>query len=123
MKLSDSDLIGLEYNGELEALKVKIIELESLNQVLMKVIKDNDLQDEIDMDIQMITDEEYICMNEIRKIKDRSESHGLSEEDAKIFDTMHKNLRTIRGLKVEKPKKKKQVDVSELLKIVNGEIK
>lgn len=76
---------------------------------------------EIDELEDEMSDAEYICVEEIKKLKRLSETQGLSEVEVKMFDILNKNLRIIQGNVQEKlPTKQKEVDIKELLKIVKS---
>lgn len=106
---------GSELEFEIKALRKKLAELELENDKLKKIVIDNDL-DEND---EFITDEEFICINEIRKLKQLSEQSGLTKDDVQALDILHKNLRMIRGKSTDgKKSSKKKSSVAELFKIV-----
>ena len=80
---------------------------------------DNDLDEDIEIDI--ISDEEAICINEIRKLKQLSDNGSFGKNEAIVLDLLYKNLRMIRGASPDKVKKSsKKVDKAELFKIVEG---
>lgn len=116
------DSKDLEAAFEIKSLRKKIQELESENQKLKQILIDNDLMDEVKEVSTTLSDEEFICINEIRKIKELSENGFLEEEDVRKMDILYKNLRAIRGqAPAEKENKKlKKADVKELFKIVEG---
>ena len=103
---------------EIKSLKKKISELEIQLAKANSIIKDNGLEEET----CSISDEEIICVNEIKKLKQASDNGILTFEDVKILDLLVKNLLEIRGtLPQEKKSKKKGVKtVAELLSIVDG---
>lgn len=107
--------IELEYENKI--LNERIGELEKEITLLRQIVKDNDLEDEIGE--IAISDEEFICINEIKKMKQLSETSGLTKDDVQALDILHKNLRMIRGMKPDK-KSKKKADVKELFKIVEN---
>lgn len=112
----------LEVAFEIKSLRKKIQDLESENQKLKQILIDNDLMDEVKEVSTNLSDEEFICINEIRKIKELSENGFLEEEDVRKMDILYKNLRAIRGqAPAEKENKKlKKADVKDLFKIVEG---
>lgn len=73
--------------------------------------------------VQEITDVEAICVGQIKRLLEFSALRPLTETEAKILDTLHKNLRMCRGEKVdfESKKKMKAVDMQELLTLVKSE--
>jgi len=112
----------MEATFEITALKKRIQQLEEENHKLKQILKDNDLEEEIEGLTQTVTDEEFICVNEIRKLKELSEKGLFTENEAKVLDILYKNLRAIRGQSpVDKSSKSnKKADVAELFKIVEG---
>lgn len=112
----------MEATFEITALKKRIQELESENSKLKGILKDNDLEDEIKDLTETLSDEEFICVNEIRKLKELSEKGLFTEQEAKVLDILYKNLRAIRGQSpIEKSSKNtKKPNVAELFKIVEG---
>jgi len=117
-KLDSKDM---EVAFEIKSLRKRIQELEVENTKLKKVLTDNDLADEI-ANIPEISDEEFICVNEIKKLRTLSETGFLEEAEVKMLDILHKNLRAIRGMSPmdKESKKLKKADVKELFKIVEG---
>lgn len=104
-----------ELEIEIAALRKKIIELEEKNTSLTKILVENGIEEVV----IPISDEEAICLNEIKKLKVLSDNGQFGKEEAQILDILHKNLRTARGQAVEPvPKSKKKVDVGQLFKIV-----
>lgn len=119
MKKSNSE--EMSKNFELDILREEIKRLKEENLKLKKIVSENELDEEIDKELIM-SDEESICVNEIKKLKKLSDLGGLSHEDVKTLDILHKNLRMIRGQSVDAPKKsKKKASVQDLFKIVEGE--
>lgn len=102
-------------------LMLKNVELEKEIIKLKKIIEENEI--EVDDDI-IISDAEYICALQIRKLKEIAETSAFTEEEARILEIMHKNLLRARGQEVDKEKKgrkAKPIDIDKLLKIVNNE--
>ena len=100
---------------ELENEKLRR-ELEALKQI----IRDNDMEVE-SLDITM-SDEEWICVDQIAKLKIVSENGMLEEKEVRMLDLLNKNLRLIRG-QTEKggnKLKKKMPDKGKLLEIARG---
>lgn len=111
----------MEVSFELASLRKRIQELESENTNLKKVLKDNDLEQELEAFTTPLLDEEFICVNEISKLKILSEKGLFTENEAKILDILYKNLRAIRGqTPTEKSKSKKKPDIAELFRIVQN---
>jgi len=78
--------------------------------------------DAYDIDeVEEMSDIEYVCVSEIKKLKKLSDGPGLDESEVKKLDMLHKNLRMVRNQPVDKKAlKTKASSVDELLKIVNG---
>lgn len=112
-------------NLELMKLRKQILDLEVENRKYKEILKENDLLDEIeDTTVNVV---EVMCLSELNKLKELSDKGGLTLEDTKILDLLHKNLMLARGeVKPEKSKGKKkneQTTVAELLSIVTGDKK
>jgi len=118
MDKKDTDIAGLEI--QLKIYSKKIAQLEKEKEGLLAVIKDNGLEDEVNFNVS-ISDEEYICTNEIKKLRDASDIRPLDKLEVSNLDIMHKILRTIRTGKDPAKSKAKKMDVAELLKIVDNE--
>jgi len=71
-------------------------------------------------EVSHISDEEFICLSEINKLKKISENDNLSEQEVRMFDLLNKNLRIIRGQTEKKAPKGKKMSKADLLKIVDG---
>jgi hypothetical protein len=113
------DILGMEASFEADALRKKVSELEKEIMRLQQIIRDEDL--DID-DIPEMSDEEYICLQQIGKLKDQSDGMAFDQEQAKIFDTLVKDLNIIRnGNPRKKAKNKTQAEVADLLSIARGE--
>jgi hypothetical protein len=109
-----------DAGAELLALNKRISDLESENGRLKQIVKDNNLEEEIE-DIDCTSLEEKICVDGIRYIASLVESQDFDDKDVKNFDVLYKTLRTIRGQSPSSAKKGKGASVSELLKIVGKE--
>jgi len=108
-----------ELEMEIKALRKYINDLEVDNTKLKQIIKDNDLEE--DLGIVIVSNEEVICVNEIRRLKQLSDNGLFGKEEATILDLLYKNLRMIRGQSIDKTNKKsKKIDKAELFKIVDS---
>ena len=107
----------LELQYDISQKKIK--ELESEIEQLKQVIKDNELEDQLE-DIDFLTPEEQICIDGIKHLKKLFELGSFTKDDATIFDTLHKNLRMIRGQKGPKERKTKPKTAAELFSIIEG---
>lgn len=118
---NDFDVIPTKDNL-VDNLMSKIVELEKEIITYKRIIEDNDI-DVSEYGI-IISDAEYICALQIRKLKEIAEQAAFTEEEARILEILHKNLLRARGQEVDKDKrgkKSKPVDIDKLLKIVNNE--
>jgi len=97
------------------ALQKKIEQLETELDGYKKTMEVYGIQE-----IEAISDVEYICRNELKKLKILSDMEGLSQEDAKVFDILYKNLRMVLGKEEKKTPKGKEMSADELLKLVDG---
>lgn len=113
------DILGMEASFEIDALRKKIGELEKEVLRLQQIIRDNDL----DIDgIPEMSDEEFICVTQIARLKEQSDGVAFDQEQAKIFDTLVKDLNIIRGGgQKTKAKKRSKAKVADLIKIARGE--
>ena len=116
--MDDFDL-GKEQTEGLESLKKQLSELEIQNEKLKEIIRDNDLEDELE-DINVSSMEEKICYNGIRYIASLVEAQDFDDKDIRNFDTLFKVLRTIQGKSQPSTKKMKKTDITDALKIVKG---
>lgn len=117
--MSDNDILGMEAKFEADALRKKIAELEKEVFKLKEIIRENDLDIS---DIPDMSDEEYICVSQIARLKEQSDSMSFDQEQAKIFDTLVKDLNIIRGgNKKPKAKNKSKAEIAELISIAKGE--
>lgn len=120
MEFDDNDIKEAGLLLKIKSLSKEIADLVSEKEKLLKVIKDNGLEDEVGVK-RSISDEEYICINEIRKLKSASEIRDLVPDEVKILDTLFKILRTIKtGKDPEPAKKSKPADIKELFRLVEG---
>jgi hypothetical protein len=104
---------------EIESLKKQIKELQLQIGKYKALLQEN----EIDLEEEPLKNTvELICEVEILKLQELSNKGGLTMEDTKILDILHKNLLLARGeLKTEKKDSKKGAkSVAELLSIVSG---
>lgn len=114
-----NDILGMEAQFEIDALRKKISEVEKELLRLQLIIKDSDL--DID-DIPEMSDEEYICIQQITRLREQSEGMAFDQEQTKIFDTLVKDLNIIRGgAGNRKGKKNSSAPVAELIRIARGE--
>ncbi len=100
----------------IKELKAKLVEKERENAQLKHTLFEYGIEEGVEM-----SDEYFICVNEIRKLKELSECQGeLSDKEVKAFETLNKSLHLIKGNIDQKAPKMKEVSKDELLKIVDG---
>jgi len=104
-----------EVKSESEILNDQISELKRQNLNLKRTLWEYGIEDESE-----ISDEEYICLVQIERLKDMAMIADLSEQEVRIFDLLNKNLRMIRGGVEKKAVKGKLMSKGDLLKIVDG---
>lgn len=113
------DLLDMESELEIKALRAEIEKLKSNIEQYKKVIVDNELTDEIE-GLTTISAEEKICLDGINYLAKVFENGDFDKNDTANFDILHKNLRMIRGQDFDKKKKKGKFDKKEALAIVSG---
>ena len=76
----------------------------------------------VEGNIDMISDEEIICIKQISKLRKYSEDRDLDKEEVQIFDLLHKNLKIARGeeIRIKTKSKTKKLSNSELTNILKG---
>lgn len=110
------DITELEI--EIAALRKRLKKFEDENYKLRRILQENEIEEAEGL---VISDEEFICINEIRKLKELSQVGSFGREEAQVLDILYKNLRQIRNLSDDKlSKSKKKPNVAELFKIVDG---
>jgi nitrous oxide reductase len=114
----DEEVISAQQ-AKIKRLEFENQKLRTDNTKMMIILQDNSLLEKIND----ITDEEAICIEQIRKLRDRSAKSEFTEQDSRIFDILHKNLKIARGEKVaqDKSSKTKKMDNKELLTLLKSE--
>lgn len=107
-----SDLALLKARKEIVELKVKLQQYED-------ILKENDLLEEAP---KTVSDMEAMAVRELGRFNELSQKGaGLTLEDIKVIDLLHKNLLLARGkapVEVEKKtKKEEKADIATLLKL------
>jgi ribosomal protein S13 len=113
------DLINIELELELKALRKEIDQLKKENENLRDVIISNDLGDEIGIE-KVISPEEEICLLGIEQILEAVKHKVADKNDIQNYDILHKNLRLIRGQTTDTKARQKKTSKADLLKIVEG---
>jgi len=104
---------------EVKQLNEKLTQVQTYNNRLLEIIKDNELEDELDEIVESSV-EESICLNGLNHLSSLFENGVFSKDDVQAFDILHKNYRLIKGFldANKKPKKVKKENVGELMSIV-----
>lgn len=110
----DDELEKMQKSFELESLRKQISELEAEIDDLRKTLRVYGIEDN-----EKVSDIEAICVKQLRMFREMSDSGvPLSNDDAKIVDIMHKNLKIALGKEDKKAPKGKEYSVGELISIV-----
>jgi len=116
--MDDDNVIDAEQEFEIISLRNEI------NKLKNEVIKYKILLKEIDSDANpdIVSDEEAICVEQIRKIKESSGKRELSTDEVKKLDILHKNLKLARGQgnRVGAKNKVGSMSASDLADIASG---
>lgn len=115
-KKIDDLLDDLEDRAKAIELSHDIIELQKEVLRLRKIVESYGLEEEMH-----ITNIEYICQKELDNLKHQAMVGGLTSDQAKVFDLLHKNLRMARGHVDKKEVPTKSLTEGELLKLVKGD--
>ena len=115
----NKDQIEYDLTGSQDSSHLidEVEELEKRVFLLEKIIRDNELGHLLE---QSISDEEYICVKGIDSVKKLATNESLTKDDVAMFDTLDKNLNTIRGIQPKKEKKEKPKSRDELISIIKG---
>ena len=77
----------------IKKLESQVLALNTENTKMRIILENNELTGSV----SKISDTEAICVEQIRKLKEASARGEFSETNAKVFDILYKNLRTVRG--------------------------
>lgn len=91
--VGENNIIEAGQEFEVAALKSEIEKLKN------EVLKYKILLKEIDSDANpdIISDEEFICIDQISKLKKITTDRDLTTDEVKKLDLLHKNLKLARG--------------------------
>ena len=89
----DNNILDAEKDFEIITLRNEIEKLK--NEVLKYKILLNEIDSEANPDI--VSDEEVICIEQIRKLRENSGKRQLTTDEVKKLDILHKNLKLARG--------------------------
>jgi hypothetical protein len=111
------DLAGMTPEKETDKVDYKALAEEFQRRIynLEKIIRENNLEDQLD---RSITDEEFICINGIDTIRMLVFNKIFTKDDINMFDVLYRNLNIIRGIKGNNQKKEKPKSHAELLQLV-----
>ena len=88
----DDNILGMEKEFEIKQLKDEIEKLQN------QITKQNILLKEMGHDgVVDISDEEAICVQQIARMKERSDQMEFDNEDTKKLESLVKTLLSIRG--------------------------
>lgn len=107
--------IDMEVAFQVEALKKELEEKDRLLKNAERTLWEYGIGD-----VTEISDEEYICISQIEKLRQLSETCVLDEKEVRTFDLLNKNLRMIRAGVEKKVAKGQPKSAAELLAIVDG---
>ncbi len=113
--LQDVEKLSEDLKNPFEKYQEEIDELRRENYTLRSTMEQYGIDE-----VSIISDIEYICIRTIQDLRKLADTVGLNEQDTKILDTVHRNLRRARGDWEKKELKGKDVAVEDLLRIVEG---
>ena len=116
------DFKDMEESFEIKALQKKVAEQKAEIEKLRQVIKDNDLEDEIE-DAAEMSDAEFICVKGLEHLKKLYDTGTFEKTDTVQVKTLVETLRMIRGQSSGDKKGGKPLktnDVGKLLEIAKG---
>lgn len=110
------DFDKAEIEMTIKALKAQVAEKDEEIAKLKYTLIEYGIEEPSEM-----SDEYFICTNELKKLKELSDLNGtLSDKEVKSFEILAKSLQQIkRGIDKKTPKGK-EMNLDELLKVVDG---
>lgn len=108
----------LEAEVKAEMMSENIDDLQKEIISLRKTLEKYGIKEELH-----VTNIEYICQKGISDLSKLAQSGGLTQDDAKTLDILHKNLRMVRGNLDKKEVPGRAATEAELLKIVKNDDK
>ena len=114
----DDNLLEMEKELEIKALRDENKNLRNEITKLHILMKEADLE----VDISMVSDEESICIQQLKRLRDLSENNQLTKDEVQILDILHKNLKIARGEEVRVKTKGKvgKMSTSALTDLIKG---
>ena len=106
-----------QLEEQVKYLSEKVIKLERENLEMNVLLEQAGISGS---EVKM-SETEYICLQQLRGLKEQSEARPLSKEEVSIVDLLHKNLLMARGIPVVKKTKEKKQSLEDLLKIVKSD--
>jgi len=118
-KIKSLDEIKKEFLDSIpEDMKVKINEIEELRKENFELKKTLEVYGITEL--TPISDVEFICLQSIEHYKRLAGTIGLTPDDVKSLDTIHKNLRLARGKVDKKELPDREESIDDLIRIING---
>jgi len=114
------NMLDMELEMELKALRSEIDKLKAEVSKYKKVIVEHGIEDEVDDFVAIVSPEEKICLDGIGHLAELFKNGTYDSNDTKNFDLLHKNLRLIRGHVDTAKKKAGKFDKDAALAIVEG---
>ena len=110
----DDEFDKMQDSFELAQKNKRISELEAEIDDLRKTLRVYGIEN-----VEKVSDIEAICVKQLRMFREMSDGGvPLSNDDAKIVDIMHKNLKIALGKEDKKTPKGKEYTSAELISIV-----
>lgn len=110
----------VDFELEVKALKEEIDKLRSANDMLKQIIVTNDLEEEIDESISLLSVEEKMCREGMDHLSKLYEIGSFDLKDTQNFKILFDILQGIRGKDPVKTKKTKKANIAELINIAKG---
>lgn len=109
--------VTVKLESQIKKLEKALAEATTENTKLLALIERYELSRD---DINKITDEEAICIEQIKLLKEQSAFRHFNKEDAQVLEILHRNLKLARGEIIEQNKSKKvrKLSTQELLESV-----
>lgn len=116
--MNKNNIINMENSFTLKQTKEQLNKALKENDKLKILLKEADP----DASADLITDAEYICINQISKLKDYAKARDLTPDEIKGLETLNKILRMERGVnsRISKTGKAKKLSDDALEKIIRG---
>jgi hypothetical protein len=115
----ENKIINMENEFRIKQLLTEIERLQNENTKLLIILKEAGIEES---GLDKIDDEEVICVQQIKLLKEKSDEEELSIEDVKKLDILHRNLKIARGenTRVNQKSKTNNASTKDLISIVKG---